>query len=87
MEGGAKMKRVALLFISFLLLLSFGCATRDYVRQQIEPLVDKISRLEAKETCDCNKAEAAAKRAEEAADRAENASRKAGKAFELQQRK
>jgi ElaB/YqjD/DUF883 family membrane-anchored ribosome-binding protein len=32
------------LVISF--LFSAGCATRDYVRQQMEPLVERISRLE-----------------------------------------
>jgi hypothetical protein len=44
------MKRVALLFISFLLLLSFGCATREYVKQEIEKC--------------CKKSEAAAKKCE-----------------------
>jgi hypothetical protein len=46
------MKRVALLFLSFLLLLSFGCATKEYVKQEVE-------------NC-CNKAEAAAKKCEKA---------------------
>jgi len=72
--------------------VSFGCASRDYVRQQIDPLVDRISKLEAMDCC--NKADAAARRAEDAAQRAENAAQRAekashvaGKAFELQQLK
>jgi hypothetical protein len=85
-------KGVFLLVLSLLmaLSLSLGCASRDYVRQQIDPLVDRISKLEAMDCC--NKADAAAQRAEDAAQRAEkaaqrseNASQKAGKAFELQQ--
>jgi outer membrane murein-binding lipoprotein Lpp len=44
-------KRVTLLFVlSFLLLVQFGCATKEYVKQQIDPLIDRISRLEAKVT-------------------------------------
>jgi outer membrane murein-binding lipoprotein Lpp len=43
------MKKVtSLIVFSFLLLTFFGCASRDYVRQQIEPLVDRISKLEAR---------------------------------------
>ena len=81
-------------FITVVLLLlftaSWGCATRDYVRQQIDPLVDRISKLEAMDCCNkaddaAQRAEDAAQRAERAAQRAENASQKAGKAFELQQ--
>ena len=66
-------------------MLSLGCATKDYVRQQIDPLVDRISKIEAMDCC--NKAEAAARRAEAAAERSENAAMKCGKAFELQQEK
>jgi len=78
------------LILSLFLTVSFGCASRDYVRQQIDPLVDRISKLEAMDCCDkadaaAQKAESAAQRAENAAQRAENASKKAGKAFELQQ--
>jgi DNA repair exonuclease SbcCD ATPase subunit len=47
-KGGVKMKKVVLLVISFLLLLSFGCATQEYVKQQIDPLIDRISKLEAR---------------------------------------
>ena len=78
-------RKATLLVMSTLLLLSLGCASRDYVRQQIDPLVDRISKLEAMDCCD--KADRAAQRAEDAAQRAESASQKAGKAFELQQEK
>jgi hypothetical protein len=46
------MKKAALLFLSFFLVLSFGCATREYVKQQIEKC--------------CKKSEVAAKRCEKA---------------------
>lgn len=42
------MRKVTLLVISFLLLFSLGCASKDYVRQQIDPLIDRISKLEAR---------------------------------------
>ena len=78
--------------LSIFLATYLGCATRDYVRQQIDPLVDRISKLEAMDCCDkadsaAQRAEDAAERAERAAQRAENSSQKAGKAFELQQAK
>ncbi len=90
-----------LVTMGFLLVLSSGCATRDYVRQQMEPIVDRLSKLEAqskeccenaKKCCDnakecCENAEGAAKRAEAAAKRAETAAEKSTKSFELQQRK
>ena len=81
-----------ILVLSLFLTVSFGCASRDYVRQQIDPLVDRISKLEAMDCCDkadasAQRAEDAAQRAEDAAQRAENASQKAGKSFELQQMK
>ncbi len=91
------MKKVFFPALIVLFLLSAGCANRDYVRQQIEPLVERISKLEAKscqpcpaerakapQDC-CDKADAAAKRAEDAAARAEAAAEKSKKAFELQQ--
>ena len=85
-------KGVCVLVFLLLSTVSFGCASRDYVRQQIDPLVDRISKLEAMDCC--NKADAAARRAEDAAQRAENAAQRAekashvaGKAFELQQLK
>ena len=81
-----------ILILSLFLTVSLGCASRDYVRQQIDPLVDRISKLEAMDCCDkadaaAQKAESAAQRAEKAAQRAESASQKAGKSFELQQMK
>ncbi|MFH1701863.1 MAG: alanine-zipper protein [Nitrospirota bacterium] len=91
------MKKVFLPALIVLFLFSSGCASRDYVRQQIEPLVERISKLEAKvssmgpcqteetkktsQDC-CDKADAAAKRAEDAANRAEDAAKKAGAAAE-----
>jgi hypothetical protein len=72
------MKRIALVVIALSFVLTFGCASRDYVQQQIEPLVDRISKLEAKDCCD---------KTEEALQRAEAAARKCEKAFELQQQK
>ena len=65
------MKKIMVLTVSLLMFLSFGCASRDYVRQQMEPLVDRISKLESKEDC-CARAEQAAKKCE--------------KSFELQQK-
>jgi hypothetical protein len=72
------MKNAALLVIFLSMLLSFGCASRDYVRQQIEPLVDRISKLETENCC---------KKAEEAARRCERAAKKCEKSFELEQHK
>jgi hypothetical protein len=87
--------------IGFLLVMTSGCATKDYVKQQIEPLLDRISKSEAmaqdaKNTAEeakktakecCEKAEGAANRAEAAARKAEMAAEKSTKSFELQQRK
>ena len=56
------MKKASLIVIFLSLLLSAGCASRDYVRQQVEPLVDRISKLEAQNCCE--KAEEAAKKCE-----------------------
>jgi hypothetical protein len=96
LNGGRGMKKVFFPALIVLFLLSAGCANRDYVRQQIEPLVERISKLEAKvssmgpcqaegartaQDC-CDKADAAAKRAEDAANRAEDAAKKAGAAAE-----
>lgn len=72
------MKKLALL-VPFLSLLFFGCASKDYVRQQTDPLVDRINKLEAKKDC-CKNAEAAA-------ERANNSAKKCEKAFELYQSK
>jgi benzoyl-CoA reductase/2-hydroxyglutaryl-CoA dehydratase subunit BcrC/BadD/HgdB len=72
------MKKAALLVIVLSFVVTFGCASRDYVQQQMEPLVDRVSKLEAKECCD---------KTEDALQRAEAAAKKCEKAFELQQKK
>lgn len=94
------MKKVLLSATVALFLLSFGCATRDYSSQQVEPLVDRVSRLEqqnqelmkkVKECCDkeaqAKKLEQAADRAEAAAQKSEAAAEKAKKSFEMQLKK
>ncbi len=93
------MKRLMLLLatLSFLLVSSYGCATKEYVKQQIDPLVDRISKLEAttqslKDCCGkadaaAARAEAAAKEAQAAANKAQAAAEKAKKSFELLQKK
>lgn len=55
------MKKAVLLLFAIGLLSAFssGCATREYVQQQIEPLQEKISRCEAK----CDKSVAAQRKA------------------------
>ncbi len=86
------MKKVVLLFgaVAILSFFSYGCATKDYVKQQVDPLLDRISKLEAAsqsmKDC-CGKAEAAAERAEAAAKKAQVAAEKSTKAFELHQKK
>jgi hypothetical protein len=76
------MKKTIITVASFALLLSAGCASKDYVRQQVDPLIDRISRLEARDCCE--KAEAAAKRAEESAKKC---TAHCEKSFDLQQTK
>lgn len=76
-----------LLTMAFLLVLSSGCATKEYVRQQMEPLLDRLSKVEAMSKECCENSESAAKRAEAAAKKAETAAEKSTKSFELQQRK
>ena len=76
------MKKTVVLLASFALFLSAGCASKDYVRQQVDPLIDRISRLEARDCCE--KAEAASKRAEDAANKC---TKSCEKSFELQQSK
>jgi len=83
--------------LSVSLFCFYGCATKEYVKQQIDPLVDRISKLEAttqslKDCCgkadaSAARAEAAAKEAEAAAKRAEAAAAKAVKTFDLHQKK
>jgi ElaB/YqjD/DUF883 family membrane-anchored ribosome-binding protein len=48
LKGGREMKKVFFPALIVLFLFSAGCASRDYVRQQIEPLVERISKIEAK---------------------------------------
>jgi outer membrane lipoprotein-sorting protein len=43
-EGGEIMKLFLVLVMS---LFAVGCASKDYVRQQIEPLQDKINKAQA----------------------------------------
>ena len=79
-----------LLTLSVLLVFSYGCASKDYVKQQMDPLVDRISKLEATaqslKDC-CAKADAAAAKAEAAAKKAQVGAEKATKSFELHQAK
>ncbi|HWR59507.1 MAG TPA: alanine-zipper protein [Thermodesulfovibrionales bacterium] len=83
------MKRsLSLLAITgFSLFLFSGCASRDYVKQQVEPLLDRLSKVEAMTKECCEKAEGAAQRAEAAAKKATTAAEKSTKSFELQQKK
>ncbi len=76
-----------LLLLGIVSALSYGCATQDYVKQQIEPLSRRISKLEAE--LEHAKKEGArtrtmAQEAAKSAERAEAAAKKASKAFELQ---
>ena len=92
------MKRAYFLLVTLGMVIgSYGCASKDYVRQQVDPLADRISRLEAAtqslKDC-CGKAEAAAARAESVAKDAQAAAKdarfsaeKATKSFELHQKK
>ena len=94
------MKKILLLATAALFLLSFGCATRDYSTQQVEPLVDRVSKLEqehqtlmkkVQECCDkevqTKKLEEAADRTEAAAKKSEAAAEKSKKSFEMQLKK
>jgi heme O synthase-like polyprenyltransferase len=75
------MKRgILLLLISLLFALSSGCATKEYVKQQID---------EAMKTANdrCAKAESAAERAQAAAEKAQSAAKQSMKAFDLHQKK
>lgn len=92
------MRKIMLLLATLGILVgSYGCASKEYVRQQVDPLADRISKLEAVtqslKDC-CGKAEAAAARAEAAAKDAQAAAKdarasadKATKSFELHQKK
>jgi outer membrane murein-binding lipoprotein Lpp len=49
-KGGEHMKKTLIMFlvVSLLSIFAFGCVTKDYVKQQIDPLVDRISKLESR---------------------------------------
>ncbi|MCI0468939.1 MAG: hypothetical protein L0Y62_02610 [Nitrospirae bacterium] len=88
------MKILILIAIALTFLFSYGCVTKEYVKQQDDLLADRISKIEAAQNESGKNADAAAKsanasasRAEAAADRAEAALSKSKKAFELQQKK
>jgi uncharacterized protein (DUF3084 family) len=88
------MKTILQLAVIVLFLLSIGCATKDYVKQQIEPFEERFSKIESEAADTQELAQKAMKvakdccdRAESAAARAEAAAKKAEKAFELQQKK
>jgi hypothetical protein len=52
-EGLRMRKRKASILIVFLLIMfAFGCASRDYVRQQVDPLLDCCRKAQQK----CEKA-------------------------------
>jgi len=71
---------ISLLLISLLFALSFGCATKEYVKQQIDEAMKSANDR-------CAKAEATAEKAEVTAEQAQAAAKKSLKAFELQQKK
>ena len=47
-KGGTLMKKVALVVSSIALLFASGCATKEYVKTQVDPLSDRIGRIEAR---------------------------------------
>ncbi len=42
------MKKAYVAVVFLLIMFSFGCATRDYVRQQIDPLLDCCRKAQKK---------------------------------------
>jgi hypothetical protein len=44
-KGGVRMRK-GLLIVPLISLLFFGCASREYVKQQMEPLLEKMSKIE-----------------------------------------
>jgi hypothetical protein len=50
-KGGEKEMKIFLVLIA--LLFTASCATKEYVRQQVDPLVDKLSQCQA--CCDQTK--------------------------------
>src|SRR5574342_797109 len=47
-SGGRPMKKVALVIASVVLLFATGCATKGDVKSQVDPLSDRIGRVEAR---------------------------------------
>ena len=48
-EGGTTMKKAsAVIILVVLVMFAFGCASRDYVRQQIDPLLDCCRKAQQK---------------------------------------
>jgi len=43
-----KKSLLLLLCLCVMFVMASGCATKEYVKQQIDPLVDRISKLEAR---------------------------------------
>ncbi|OPY84619.1 MAG: hypothetical protein A4E72_02166 [Syntrophus sp. PtaU1.Bin208] len=68
---------VLMMLLSLALIISYGCASKDYVKQQIDPLVDRINKLEASSSSNAsqvgdrlNKLEASSKTAQADAEKA-----------------
>jgi len=49
-KGGFLMKKVAIVVSSIALLFASGCATKEYVKTQVDPLSDRLARVEARLT-------------------------------------
>jgi hypothetical protein len=58
------MKKVALVISSIALLFASGCATKEYVKTQVDPVSDRIGRIEARMTALEGKLDQAAKMGE-----------------------
>ena len=39
------MKKVLLMLVAAVFIFSFGCATKDFVKDQTDPLADRIGKL------------------------------------------
>lgn len=47
-----RMRKASILIVFLLIMFAFGCASRDYVRQQVDPLLDCCRKAQQK----CEKA-------------------------------
>src|SRR5659263_298003 len=47
-SGGRLMKKVMLVISSIAVLFASGCATKGYVKTQVDPVSDRIGRIEAR---------------------------------------